>query len=296
MTVFIISKDRQLEISDAYFMALVFISGYMSTKLVMKMMERRRNKKEKTNLLFRGGAFELIEAETANMIVTCLKEEVTYIVKDRKLIKLIYRLAKRDFKLQSLTITPHLTRLLALKLVSKNTPILMRVQNLLLFSGNSVRFLVRSGSALTLSTIATMTSILPFAVFVVVATFTETDNCGFQLDRYFQEIKPQDNGAIMLYAPQPTGNFIITGKNSARRVEIFVPDQTQLEPNQIVKKVNGQKTISRVYRKTTKKAKMVTFSEFIKKDAILKPVGELKTPNIPTKDYPFTPERIKSNI
>ena len=52
MTVFIISKDRQLEISDAYFMALIFISGYMSTKLVMKMMERRKNKS-----IIPGGSF-----------------------------------------------------------------------------------------------------------------------------------------------------------------------------------------------------------------------------------------------
>jgi hypothetical protein len=59
MTVFIIGKDRPFEISDAYFVALIFVSSYAATKLLMKVIERRKNKKERINLLFRGELLKL---------------------------------------------------------------------------------------------------------------------------------------------------------------------------------------------------------------------------------------------
>jgi hypothetical protein len=54
MTVFLISKDCQFEIIDAYFVALIFITSYASTKLLMKVVERRRNKK-KEQIYYSGG-------------------------------------------------------------------------------------------------------------------------------------------------------------------------------------------------------------------------------------------------
>jgi hypothetical protein len=259
----------------------------------MKVIERRKNQKEKTNLLFRGGA---VKAETANLIVSSIKDEISYIVKDRKLTKSIYRLAKENFKFQSLIITPNLPRFLVLKLASENNTMVVRFQNFLLLSDSPVRLLIRGGSALTVGIITALTSVLPFAVLVLFVTFSQTENCGFQCEKYFQEIRPQDNGALMVYAPQSTGSLIITSKNSAQRVEISIPDQAEVRPNPIIKKVEGKTTISRKYKKVEAKAKMVTFSQFKEKDPVLKALGEIEEPNIPTKSCPFTPEQIRDHI
>jgi hypothetical protein len=297
MTVFIIVKDRQLEISDAYFMALVFVSGYMATKLVMRAIERRENKEQKTNLLFRGGAFTLLETETSNMIIACVKDDVPYVIKDPRLIKLIYRLAGQNFKRHNLIITPNLMRLFALKLANQNS-VIVRFQNFLVFSDSPIRLLIRVATALTISIITGICSTIPVAIFALFLAFSQTENCGFPCDKYFQEIRPQDNGALMVYAPKSTGNIIITKEGSAEGLEIFIPDETQVRPNPIINKVQGKTTTDRRYArlKTRPVAKEMKYSDFIKQDPVLKALSGLKEPNVPTKQCPFTPDQIRDHI
>jgi hypothetical protein len=210
---------------------------------------------------------------------------------------LIYRLAKQNFKFQSLIITQNLLRFLALKLATENNTMIVKFQNFLLLSDNPVRLLLLGGSALTQGTIAALTSIFPFAVFALFVTFSQTENCGFQCDKYFQEVRPQDNATLMVYAPQSTGNLIITSENSARRVEIFIPDQGEVRQNPIMKKAKGKTTISKDYKKVeSKRSKTVTFNEFKENYPALKAFGEIGEPIIFTKFCQFTPEQIRDHI
>jgi hypothetical protein len=233
------------------------------------------------------------------MIVACLQDDASYGIKDRKLIKFIYRLAGEHFERYSLIITSNLMRLLVLKLAAQNNTMMVRFQNFLVLSDNAVRLLIRGATALTFGIIAAICSIFSVGMLALVVVFSQTENCGFQRDRYFQQIRPQDNGALMVYAPKSTGNIIITKEAFAERFEIFIPDETQVRPNPIIKKVEGKTTMDRRYVKVKEEkikpvAKMITFSEFIKKNPVLKTFGELKEPNVPTKQCPFTPDQIRN--
>lgn len=173
-------------------------------------------------------------------------------------------------------------RVLALKLINEDQTLIVKIGNLVVSSNNRARLITRMIGAIVIGFVGAISSLLPYAVFMVVVFFTETENCGYECDAHFRKLPPTE--PIEIYAEQPNGNLVITGNDGARQVEIYIPSKSA---NEVIESNKGEKIVKKSYRLGRKKVKEVQFSEFRKTDPILSQFKNLDEPDVSQKSCPI---------
>jgi hypothetical protein len=276
---------RRYEISEAYIMALTFIIFFSVSKIVIYFLEKNQhnnNNKETKIHNPRGGAKELKlsdDNELSSVILSCIANDESYIVKNEQIKNLIYHLAKEKLKNESLVITPNMIRFLALNLLSKDQTLIVKIGNVVVSSNNRVRLLTRFLGTAVIGFVGGLIASAPYAIFMAVVYFDQTTNCGYDCDAYFEHLPKEV--PVNIYAEQSAGNLIIAENNDARQVEIYIPSGEKVIYTNICKK--PVTSVTRNYKPSRKKAKEVKFSEFQKTDPVLSQFKDLVEPQIPQK-------------
>jgi hypothetical protein len=169
-------------------------------------------------------------------------------------------------------------RFLALKLINEDQSAITKIGNVVLSSSNRIRLLTRLTGTAVIAVSTALLSTLPHAIILLIVYFEGTQNCGYNCDAYFEELPKEV--PVKIYQEQATGHPIITQKNKANQVEIYLP--TKL-PNEILYSDRAEKIVKRSYKLSGKKAKEVKFSEFAKTDPVLSQFKDLLEPDIPQK-------------
>lgn len=288
MTLFIKTPKRLLEIDDAYVMALTFLIFFAVGRIVKSVLERRihnRTRKEGVQVPnTRGGSFitdgNFItdDTEVAETILACIADNERYLVKDPKVIKLIFKLVKAKINQESLVMSPNLIRFLALKLKNPNQTFLIKMGNLITSSDNQLRLLVRVIFAGTIGVCASFFGSIQFIVFILAVSYNLTEDCGYKCSNYFEQL-PKDE-PIKILADQSTGHLLIKENDDVGQPEIYLPSTAK---NEVTVSSDGGLATTTNYRKTSKKAKQVKFSDFRKTDPVLSSFKNLKEPEVPKK-------------
>jgi hypothetical protein len=282
MTLFVHMPRRRYEVSDAYIMALTFIIFFSVTKIVMYFFKKNQhhNSNQETKIHNpRGGTKEIKisdDNELSSAILSCIANDESYIVKNQQIKNLIFHLAKEKLTQESLMITPNMIRFLAVNLISKDQTLMVKIGNVVVSSNNRVRLLTRFWGTAMIALVGAVFSGLPYAVFMGLVYFDLTTNCGYDCSAYFEHL-PKDV-PVAIYAEQSAGNLIIAGNNDDRQVEIYIPSSDKGIHTNI-----GEKSVTRKYYRSRKKAKEVQFSEFKKTDPVLSMFDNLVEPETPQK-------------
>ena len=273
MTLFIQIQKRRLEISEAYVMALSFLILFAVGRIIKAVIEKqkRKNAQNVNTANLRGGFSD--DTELTNTILTCIGDNERYLVKDPKIIKMVFDLVKAKIKNESLVLTPNILRFLALKLINNDQTLIVKIRNIIVSSNNRARLFARvSGS------VGALFSIFPYAVLMMVIYFNITENCGYKYSNYFETLPKQGN--VEMYKKESTGHVFIAGNDDAKQIEIYTPsksvDEVTFRSNGIVKKTT-------TYTKVRKKVKQVNFSDFKNTDPVLSSFKDLEEPKIPQK-------------
>lgn len=102
-------------------MVVTLLLLYGISKLVKSVIKKQKNAKNIFNL--RGGEIEFEiddDTELALTILSCIEDNKIYLVKNKKIIKLVFNLVKAKVQKKSLVINPNLMRFLALKLINND--------------------------------------------------------------------------------------------------------------------------------------------------------------------------------
>lgn len=279
MTLFVSYKNRTFEISDFYLMVLTFIITYWVTKSVKDILKRHFSKESQNTVQVPnvvGGGFPVLvdDTEIAMTILTCISDQGSYLVKDPKVIQIIFGLTKEKLKNESLVITPNLIRFFALRLVNSQPSTLVRIGNLVSSTDNQVRLLFRVGGSLVAGAVASLAATLPYGILFLLIFFMESEYSGYKGDKYFETISNTE--PITLLTENKRGNLVITGNN--RQVQIYVPSKTKA---QIERLKNSQKLVSKKYIRLPRKAKQVKLEDFRKNDPVLSKFADLPEPYVP---------------
>lgn len=144
MTLLIITPKWQLEINDAYLVALTFIIFYAVGSIIRKVIEKLARTEKIKIANPKGGAFHYTdENELASVILACIANNELYIVRDARIIDLVFTLVKQNIKNQSLVLAPNLIRLIALKLTRTDQNFMMQFGSIIISSDNRSRLITR---------------------------------------------------------------------------------------------------------------------------------------------------------
>lgn len=286
MTLFITTPSRRYEIADAYVMALTFAIVYWVTTITKQAIEKRRSIKKKKNKTIklpdpRGGSKEIKvsdDTELGFIILSCIADNESYIVKSQKIREVIFRLVKRKIEKESLIITPNMIRFLALKLINEDQSLIVKIGNIVLSSSNRIRLMTRVVGTSVIAFIGAIFMNLPFAILMVMIYFDQTQYCGYNCDLHFQHISEKE--PINIYSNEPAGHLAISGNDEARQVAIYNPTKAA---DKIIDVTPERKTVEKEYQRSRKKAKEVKFSEFRKTDPVLSQFQDLPEPEVPQK-------------
>jgi hypothetical protein len=283
MTLLVKMPGRSYEISDAYVMALTFIIIFAVTKIVKQVIEKKINKHNKKIEMHnpRGGSTEIKfsdDNELAFTILSCIADNEKYLVKSPNIKKFIFSLVKKKLKNESLVLTPNMIRFLALKLISEDQTLIVKIGNVVFSSRNRVRLLTRLAGTAAIAVLGAVFSILPYAILMIVMYFESTRNCGYDCAAYFQHLP--NEVPLQIYAEQSAGHLIIAQNNDAHQVQIYTPSKL---PDQVVHTNTGQKVVRKSYEPSRQKAKEIKFDEFKKTDPVLSAFKKLVEPEIPQK-------------
>jgi hypothetical protein len=146
-------------------------------------------------------------------------------------------------------------RFLALKLISEDKTLIVKIGNVVFSSSNRVRLLTRLSGSPVLGLLGAVFSIFPYAIFMALIYFSLTENCEYDCDAYFQHLSKEV--PVEIYAQQSSGHLVISENNDARQVSIYLPSKSQ---DEIIHINNRQALVTRSYKPSRKKAKKVTFS------------------------------------
>jgi hypothetical protein len=265
-------------------MALTFIIIFSVTKVVMHVKDKQKTTSTKTETKInnpRGGSTEIKlsdDNELAFTILSCIADNEKYLVTSTKLKKLIFSLVKEKLTNESLVLTPNMIRFLALKLISEDQTLIVKIGNMVISSSNRVRLLTRVAGTAVIAFIGAVFSILPYAILMALIYFTETQNCGYNCDHYFQNL-PKEM-PVTIYAEKSTGHLIISENDDAHQVEIYIPSKT---PDEVIHSSSEQKIVKTTYKLSRQKAREVKFSEFKKTDPVLAQFKDLPEPEVRQK-------------
>lgn len=297
MTLFIRTSDtRVFEIDDLYVMVVFFLLSYSLTKItksaIIKLIEKQQLKKKGRNSRLtrvgnvKGGALlDLLDVRTLDeqtlglIILSCIADHESYIVKDKRIIKIIFVVLKEQLTDKTLVLSPNMIRFLALQLISKNKPsrLVEIVGTLRTVSENPVRLIMRSLGAIVLGTVAAVGNMLPYGIILMLMYFDATKNCGHICSNYFEQL-PKDQITKIFEGKERVGpQLVIAGNDEARQVEIYEPTPT---PDKETVSPSNERQITKSYRKSRKQAKVVKFSDFKKKDKVLSSFDNLEEPYV----------------
>ena len=281
MTLFVSMPGRKYAISDVYAMVLTFILVYSVTSISKKAIQKRRKAKEFKLQNPRGGGTDIDiqftnENELASVILTCIADNEQYLVKSPKLKELIFKLVRVNIQQESLVMTPNMLRFLALKFINEDQSRIVKIRNLVLSSNNRVRLLTRILGSGLIGFVGAVISSLPYAILLMVIYYTETENCGYDYNAYFESLPKE--APVTIYAEESAGHLAITDNPEARQVEIYIPDKVIDKVSSINEK---QKICTKSYKPSRKKAKVMKFAEFKEKDPVLSQFKDLPEPDVP---------------
>jgi hypothetical protein len=286
MTLFITIPGRRYEISDAYVMALSFCISFAIARIiktVLKKLKKREIAKDVKIPNLKGGGMEIEfidDNELASIILTCIADNELYVVKNPKIVELVFGLVKEKIKNESLIMTPNMMRFLALKLLSNDDSLIIRFGRIISSSDSRVRLFSRALGSFILGFVGGLFSIFPYALLVGVLYFDCTENCGHKCREHFEHI-PKERPAI-IYAEKLTGNLVIGQNDPGRQVIIYIPSKL---PDEVIIRNTKEVTIKKSYTHSRKQAKEVKFSDFRKKDPILSSFDNLEEPRVPQEPY-----------
>lgn len=289
MTLFITTPKRQLEIDDAYVAALSFLIAFAVGKIVKAVIEKQKRKKNRPIASTRGGnltiGLELSDdTELAKMILSCISDNERYLVKDPRIIQIVFNLVKARIKRESLVLTPNMMRFLALNLISNDQTLIVKIGNVLASSNNRIRLFARLIGATTIGFLGALFSTLPYAVLMMVIYFDTTENCGYKCSNYFEELPKE--GPVKIYDKKSTGHIFIGANDNARQITVHTPSKVA---NEVSVSSDGSVTTTKQhFNKVRPKAKEVTFSNFRKTDPVLSRFSDLEEPDVPQKSCPIS--------
>jgi hypothetical protein len=289
MTLFIKTQRQSFEISDAYVMALTFILFFGVTKIIKQVIEKKINNNNNNKEIKihnpRGGSAQIQlsdDNELALIILSCIQDNQQYLVTNPEIKQFIFSLVTKKLKNESLTITPNMIRFLALKLITKDQTLLVKIGNVVLSSNNRVRLLTRLAGTATIAILGALFSLFPYAVLMAIMYFDGTQNCGYNCNAHFEHLPKEV--PVKIYSKQLAGHVIIAENNDARQVEIYIPAKL---PDEVVHIKTGQKIVKKSYELSRKKAQQVKFSEFKKTDPVLSQFKNILEPDVPQKSCPI---------
>ena len=307
MTLFIVRPKRQYEISDVYILAAIFIVMHLLTRIikrVIKKMEeelearryeeiklkKNQNKKirKKLKKIPRGGKSIGLtftnDDELSNTIQSCIKDEEYYLIKDPELKKLIFRLVRGKIKNESLQFSPNLIRLVARKIITQDTNLLIQVGNTALFADNRERFITRVAGTAIAAIVTTIVNFTSYGVLLAIMLFLGTDECGYRCEDYFENLHVSKDGIVKVFEKSSEGHIIIGNFEPETGPEIFI----ETSKKQVItedKNLDQRIRVETDYKKARKKARLVTFDEFRKKDPILSTFpDDVNEPVVPRKE------------
>lgn len=281
MTLFLKMPGRRYEISDIYVMALSFCLFFAVGKIFRAVIEKRESTKAIKMPNPKGGSMGLElsdDNELALTILSCIADNERYLVKDQRIVNLVFGLVKEKIKNESLVLTPNMMRLLALKLINTDQSFMVKIGNIVVSANNRVRLLSRVLGAAIIGFAGALFSALPYAILLLLSYFYATENCGYKCHDYFEHIPKE--GPVRIYAEKPTGHLAIGGNDDARQVEIYTPSKVL---DEVIISNTGGATIKKSYSNSRKKAKEVKFSDFKNKDPLLSAFKDAEEPVIPQK-------------
>lgn len=112
--------------------------------------------------------------------------------------------------------------------------------------------------------------------------FDASKNGVYKCSDYFEQLPKE--GPAKIYSEKSTGRLFITPNGDAQQIKIYIPSKTA---DEVVVSGNAERKTTKTYTKARKKAKLVKFSDFIKKDTVFREFDGLKEPEIPQKTFPL---------
>ena len=281
MTLFVTRPERSYEISDAYLMIFTFCLFFAVGRITKHVIQKRQNVK-KTASNVRGGSIEVEFSDNNELsltILSCIADNERYLVKDPKLIKLIFNLVKAKVKDESLALTPNMMRFLALKLINNDKPLLVKIGDTLFSASNRARLLARLCVAGFFGSITSAVSVIfPHAILILLLSFDLTANCGYKCNDYFEHLPKE--GPVRIYAETSDGNIAIVGNDDSQQMQIYTPSRFS---DEVIIGSTSEHKIKKSYTPSRKKAKQIKFSEFKESDSVLSQFKNLEEPDIPQK-------------
>ena len=189
----------------------------------------------------KGGAVGLQvsdDKELGELILSCISDNEAYLVKDPKMIKVIFGLVKAKIKNESLVLTPNMIRFLALKLLNSDSGLIAKIGNVVVSSDNRVRFVTRVVGSAVLGIVSTLFTSFTYGILITLMYFDSTD--------YFEHLPKDQHQSVRVFA----------GKDDANQVEIDIPSKISDE----VTVSSAQKIkVTKTYKKSGKKLRKLNF-------------------------------------
>lgn len=127
-------------------------------------------------------------------------------------------IAKKKFKDNSYLISENLVRYIALKLKNENLGWFVRVKNAIIFSENPIRFLIRITASVLIGSIEAVTQMVPYAILMLILTFTNATHSGIPCDIYFRQLESRTDQSIVVYPENDTRNLILAANERSGQV------------------------------------------------------------------------------
>ena len=299
MALVIIRKDRIYIIEDFVIMLLVYLLTYgigMVAKKALQKLIRRHKAKQKLQQPSTGGLFgelrlpsrggsnfdlDLVdENELALTILHCIHDGYSYLVHDKRLTAIIFKLIRAKMANQSLVISTNLMRFIALKMLKPEESIWEVGINNIVLTDNRNRLIVRVLASIAVGLANLAIGSLFYGLLGIFMAWDGTEYCGMNCDRYFEQLPKPSEHITRVYSRQPNGNLIISGNDESRQVEIVVPSTM----HQIIEG-NSQDVAKRPRSRV--KAKRVDFSDIVKNDPVLGAFDQLEEPDVPQRECKF---------
>ena len=240
-----------------------------------------RNKKKepqkvrKFHLFSRGGSniqLNLInDREEAVIALKYIYKYKNYLVKNPRLIYLIFQLTRYKMKNHNLIISSNMLRLISLNILSKNQDqlVIMRIGKAILLSTNKFITAIKFLEVVLIEYDKIMVATLPYVIFATLVYFNIFEIYLYNCQSYFEEL--EQSRKIQIFSEKPYGNVVII--DNPKSVEFYVLSKKTLL--KIANVPSGKKVeVTKSYTKVRKKAKMVEFSSFKKTDSVLKALSE----------------------
>lgn len=286
MTLFLVRPKRTIEMSDAYLMGLVFIVSFILVTVLKKATKRLivakndpKNKHLKKAIETKGGASweDIVNYGLEEIILGCVDEETTYLVKDRLLARIISTLVKVKLRNNTIVISQNLVRVIASFGRYSNTNKFIEVsQNFILFVEHTERLKIRMQisaaigvfSALVTGVLVSGATAFAYGLLMLVTAFDVTGTCMTPCEQYLEKIT--DEQAIIITESGEEGQVVITSPQNVGKISVYAEEKQKIykeypeSSNEELSSLAEELVIQKNYRKKRRKVKEVKYSDFVK--------------------------------